>query len=315
MIYNNFKEVIRDFSNEVSQNKKEDTIVQITPPAQTPTFSLGIFNTNINNICSVDEDVRYRYIDLYIFQILHNIFVSDKRWEYFSLFFNEKFLNTFKRVLNEKIKSGQISDNIIIYINNICYNMMILEDSKKPNNYNIIMNDILQIIEIVNSMRSPKLYSLGLPKNIVNYILCTRYSSFDDQIIVRRVNFLLINNLPENVVTEKLLTDILSVLFFGTDTWIRVFQYYMIDVLPQSYEYGNNVVNRIINNDSVLNLAYLNCLNNLTIPEIEMVLKQYAGFMELSPKPRRYSLRSLSQDYNCINQAIINLDLIGVYVP
>lgn len=316
MYHNNFQEVMRDFSNEASLNKKEEKVVQVTPAQQTPTFSLGIFNTNINNICFVEEDTRYRYIDLYIFQILHNVFVSEKKWEYFSLFFNENFVNTFKKVLSEKIQNRQVSDNIIIYINNICYNLMILSDDKKPNNYSTIMNDILQIVEIANSARAPKLYSLGLPKNIVNYILCTRYSSFDDQIIVRRINFLLVNNLPEEIVTEKLLTDILSVLFFGTDTWIRVFQYYMIDVLPQSYDYGNNLVNRVINNDSVLNLAYLNCINNLTVPEIERVLQQYAGLMELSSsKPRRYSLKSLSNDYNCINQAIYNLSLMGIYVP
>ena len=115
--------------------------------------------------------------------------------------------------------------------------------------------------------------------------------------------------------------EILCCLYDVMKDYYMVFQYMMLDVIP---EYDDDdektwwVTDDISEVNSVMNLAVLDILDNLPTQLIRNTLVNYAeGYRIVNPNRRvRFSMQRLSDDYYRINDVVYALaEREAIFVP
>lgn len=273
-------------------------------PTNSPALNKSVLLQNISDIPNMTDTQLRNFIDHHFLSILNSVFSGNNINEHVKCFTDIRFLDAFIDVL----QATKFFDNdVVVKINNICYDYISLNDpAKKDQN---VVNRMLRISSLINKMSLPRLLGLGLNNNLALILLIARYSSFNIDICVRRVNFIIITQ-PKILMTQEMITEIFRILYPEANIWARIFQYFMLDVIPEYNESEPSWVTEEIEEvNSVINLAVLDILNTEPTVTIRAALINYAEAYNMinKGKPYRFSLQRLSDDYDRINTIVSHL--------
>lgn len=283
-------------------HKKE--MVKVVP-VNSPAFNKSVLLQSISDIPSMTDAQLRNFIDHHFISILNSVFSGNAINEHVKCFTDLRFLDAFIDVL----QTAKFYENdVVVKINNICYDYISLNDpAKKDNN---VVNRMLKISTLINRASLPRLLGLGLRNDLASILLIARHSSFNIDICVRRVNFIIITQ-PKVLMTQEMITEIFRILYSETSIWARIFQYFMLDVIPEYNENDMNswVTEEIEEINSVINLVVLDILNTEPTVTIRAALINYAEAYNMinKGKPYRFSLQRLSDDYDRINAVVYHL--------
>ena len=327
MMYDSYFDGLSGFweeSRRYSENKPvgEEMCKLVTKFTSSPAFNNSLLITNIADISKLNSEDKLKFIRSYFYKITANVFSGYDIEEHRRLFLNTDFLLAFKQVLSEKISCGTIDATTLIQINNICYDLLTMPQNSKSKE---IENIVFSIASEINASKTPYLLGIGLPRNLAVNLVMSRYSSFDENIIIRRINFLIITQRKEIFAKDpddidaltNTIKNIYSYLFMGNEKWVRVFQYFMMDVIP-AYTDENWVTPNIEELDSIMNLAILSIIEEMPVQVIRAALVNYAQcyLLTYSNKPFRFSLNKLSGDYPRISSVVNTLRMNeNIFVP
>lgn len=316
---------MNNFYNSMMQdikNKQQEVSVQA---ANNPMFNNTMMFKTISDIPSMTEAEREKFIELYFYKILS--LISDRsNINYLSIWISAEFLDSFSKILTRIVDAAKYryinmnTTNItltqanIIQVNNLMYSILTMPDTAKPNNYNDIVAKVYNISSTINSIYVPHIESLGIPRHIAEYIALTRFSSFSLESVIKRLDFLLVNQ-PKEIMTEEVLTNILKYLFQSDQDWQLFLQIFMFDVLKEDEYWVTQDVEEV---DSILNLAVLNALQSRGPITTYISIRDYSMFYAMTNKPIRFSFKTLSSDYQMINNIVYQIELDsngGYYVP
>lgn len=295
-------------------DKSHKKVMCTIVPTDNPSFNRNALIQNINDIPNMTDAQLRNFIDNHFTSILNNVFSGNMINEHVNSFKDPRFLDAFADVL--QLQKFYERD-VVIKINNICYDYLSLNDpiTKNPD----VVNKMIRISNIINRINLPRLLGLGLNNTLASILLIARNSSFSIDICIRRVNFIIITQ-PKVLMSEEMIREIFYVLYQDNEEWVRIFQYFMLDVIP---EYNENdlsswVTEEIEEVNSTINLAILDILNNLQSRIIRGALINYAESYNMinNTKPIRFSMQRLSDDYNRVVDIVNYLyNQENIYVP
>lgn len=286
-------------------NKKE--MVKIIPQ-EMPAFNKSILLKSIYDISNMsDVDLR-KFVQKSFRLILNNIFFGSNINEvndYVNCFRDARFLDAFVDVIS--VQQFFEKDDIV-KMNTICYNYIKLNKSERDP---IIVSKMMRLASLINRTELPRLLGLGLSDNLANMLLIARHSDLNLDICVKRVDFIIITQ-PKELMSQKMIEQILQTLYNVLQDWPRIFPYIMYDVL-QDYNELDPLTHWITDDiqevDSTLSLAVLSILENLPAEIIRRTLVNYSeGYSILNKnKPIRFSMQRLSDDFCRVNDTIDKL--------
>lgn len=272
-------------------------------PTNSPALNKSVFIQSINDIPTMNDTELENFIYYHFEEIINNAYSgSSNSLEYLKWFTDIRFLDVFINTLQRKF----IDTDIAVKCNKLCYDYMSLDKNEQA-----IVNRLIKISNIINQSYMPKLLGLGINPKLASYILIARFSHLDLSICVRRVNYILITQ-PKTDRSYDIISQIFRIIYFNDSLWIRIFQYFMFDVIPERNENdpGTHWVTPDVEEiNSIINLVILDILNEKPIDIIGAALRNYAESYRLLNygKLIRFSLRTLSNDYERINYAIQSL--------
>ena len=279
---------------------------------ESPNFNLSILKQNIDNVDSMSDVELRNFIKRCFKSIMVNLFGKEMP-KYIHYFQDVRFLDAFIDVLKSM---DFIEKDDIVRLNTMCYHYITIPKDKQ--NYRVVSR-MMEVSNIINRHNLPRLLGLGLSSNLASILLIARYSDIDLNVCVKRVNFIIITQ-PKELMSERMIEEILKILYNVLDDMVRIFPPIMMDILPDYDENNPNTLwisEDIQEVNSTLNLALLNILDNLPTQTIRSVLLNYTEAMNMVYKNYqvRFSLRCLSEDYyrtnNVINEMALNE---GIYV-
>ena len=279
---------------------------------ESPNFNLSILKQNIDNVDSMSDVELRNFIKRCFKSIMVNLFGKEMP-KYIHYFQDVRFLDAFIDVLKSM---DFIEKDDIVRLNTMCYHYITIPKDKQ--NYRVVSR-MMEVSNIINRHNLPRLLGLGLSSNLASILLIARYSDIDLNVCVKRVNFIIITQ-PKELMSERMIEEILKILYNVLDDMVRIFPPIMMDILPDYDENNPNTLwisEDIQEVNSTLNLAFLNILDNLPTQTIRSVLLNYTEAMNMVYKNYqvRFSLRCLSEDYYRINNVINEMALNeGIYV-
>lgn len=262
------------------------------------------------NIDAMDDIELSKFVKDNIFLIINKIYKDDPTKRYVALFHIPKFVDAW----NNALSTFDFFDQALaVRCNTICYDYFTW-DPKYINP--VIVEKMYDMSRIVNRIYLPRMLGLGIPDKLCNDLLVARFSNFNMDICVKRINFILIRQ-PVEFMTEELMENIIRILFKPETDFQKMFKYHMFNVNPDSTAKDSWITEDMEEVDSAMNLSVLNILEALPEPVIFNVIKDYSeGYTAFGCKNKiRFSLRSISYDYPRINMAVEMLINNGTYIP
>lgn len=303
MLFETFWEEKRQF--EENLHKK-----QVPPPpmANSPAFNQSILFKNIEDRNSMSEAELKYFIHNNFTVIMNNVFAPEVSPKYLQAFQEPRFLDAFIDVVSQL---KYFDSDIGVRINLIVYDYIVTYSDSNP----AVLDRMKKLATIVNYSKSILLKKYNLPMFLDIYLLVSRYSTFDLNICVRRVNLMLIRNQklasmlnidPDSETSSESIDFLARLLvdLFSLDTWNLVLSYFMLDVLP-AYDERNPVTQWVTPDveamDSAISLAILKVLDTMIASSaaLKNVIATYAeGYRMMNwKKPVRFSFQSISEDY------------------
>ena len=304
---------INQYWDEKKQNEPEPVLMAhvAKSASESPVFNLSILKQNIDNLDGMDDNELNRFIERSYHNILHNLFSGKEAAKYVKSFQNIRFLDGFIRVLS---KMDKIDQSDIIRINTICYHYLVLDNKDSA-----VVSRMVQLSNIINRYYLPGLLGLGLSNTLASMLLIARFSDLDLNVCVKRVDFIIITQ-PKELMTEKIIEEIMRKLYDVMALYYRIFPYLMIDTIPDYDETDETtwwVTEDIDEVNSTLNLAILNILNTLPSNLIRLTLQNYidAKNTVYSNRSVRFSLRNISEDYYRVKTIIYEMMYENINIP
>lgn len=304
------------FYQELQQQALANPPQQNVPvaPQYSPMFNKNILMQNIYDIPNMGDAELRNFISRHFVSIFNNIFNADMNIasDHIRCFTDVRFLDA----LIDVLQINTFYDNdIIIKCNNVCYDYLSLNSSRDPE----VVARMIRIGNIINRNNLPRLLGLGLRQDLATMINISRYSSFDLSICVRRVNHILITQ-PKAVMSFEMITEIFKIIYGERGIWIRAFQYFMFDVIPEYNEYDINahwVTEEVEEINSTINIVILDLLNYEPYEVIRGALVNYAEIYSMMNRnsPIRFTMQRLSDDYSRINDVVDALKEECIIVP
>ena len=289
-----------NFVDDVMAKSKEKTFVDININND-PVINASLFEQMLSSdIESISDSYLYQVIKASYKDILKGIF-ERKDTNYLVTFTNPKFLS----VLNQVMNTIQIEHDERMAYNKLAYDYLTLSHSD-----DYIRTLLFTLSKTVNKYYIPGLIGIGLSENLASYLALARFSSHDDIINTKRVNFIIMTT-SSNIMTEQRIVDIYSKLF---DSVTPLFEGTMFDYLNDEEDWVTDEIELVF---STISLAVLAILNSLPTNMIIKVLESYNIDNQLlhSDEPKRFSLRSISGEYYKIVNAIEFLEQKGIRLP
>lgn len=289
-----------NFVDDVMAKSKEKTFVDININND-PVINASLFEQMLSSdIESISDSYLYQVIKASYKDILKGIF-ERKDTNYLVTFTNPKFLS----VLNQVMNTIQIEHDERMACNKLAYDYLTLSHSD-----DYIRTLLFTLSKTVNKYYIPGLIGIGLSENLASYLALARFSSHDDIINTKRVNFIIMTT-SSNIMTEQRIVDIYSKLF---DSVTPLFEGTMFDYLNDEEDWVTDEIELVF---STISLAVLAILNSLPTNMIIKVLESYNIDNQLlhSDEPKRFSLRSISGEYYKIVNAIEFLEQKGIRLP
>lgn len=305
----NYMEKVMNDVAQYQQNKPLVEMCRLVPQEQIQFSKTALFQT-IANINQMDDQAMLAFIERNFDKILFNVFNGSDIVNHIRLFQDTRFLDNLIKVL------GQIkwfNKDQIIRLNTIAYNYITAPDNTNGfHKDQAIVDRMITIGNIVNRAELPRLLGLGYSDNLANMLLIARYSDADPGIVIKRIDFIIITQ-PLELMSQRMITETLRILFDVFKAWPKIFSYYMEDVLVREPW----VTDEIEEVDSTMQLSVLEILDNLPTEIIFDTLRNYANAYHLKGKNiKRFSMQRLSDDYYRINQAVWSLaNVENIYIP
>lgn len=311
----------------------KNDITYVTPElSNAPMFNHSILFKNIEDRDNMtDAELRY-FIHMNFMVILNNIFDSSVKHIYTAAFKDSRFLDALIDVLH---KIPYIEPDVVIRLNLIAYHYITQPENYPENSIdNKILDRMMTISKIINQSKSIALSKFHMPELIENYLLLSRYSDFNLEVCVKRVNLMLVSSPSvisflgkDNILdaSEKVIEFLAKLLMelYKVEEWVFVLPYYMVDVLPQYNENDPNTlwVTPVVESmDSNMSLAVLKILDTM-LPDsqsLRAVLISYAeGYRLLNyKKPVKFSFRTISNEYTRLRSVMDYLEQEEhIYLP
>lgn len=277
--------------------------LEVHPFIRKEEFDMGIFDSSF-------FDERITHLDQMTDQDCYNFIkgnmeyiatlITNREWKYPQVLLTNKFLDTYNRVLT----SIPITYPIKIASNSICYSYLV----QQVNDDN--MDKMLQISRTVNYPYIRALVGLGLPEGIAFKLAMCRFSSLKESTNIRRLNFTMAKQDPD-IMTCQMIVWIYEKLFDQAGELFEqtMFEYYSPE---QELDLGNDFSEVY----STISLAILTIVNNMSMANIDRIIRSYIADWEYSGRPPvRFSLISLSADYSRIQTIVEIITKEGTYVP
>lgn len=279
-----------------------------------PVLNRSILLRSIYDINTMNDIELRKFVGNSFNVILNSIFIGkEESAPYIACFTNVRFLDAFIDVLDNMMRSGNmITKDNVIKINSICYEYIRLQTAKDNN----VVYRMIRLGNIINRDILPSLLGLGLSNDLATMLVIARNSSFDLNVCIKRVDFIVINQ-PKELMSIEMIKRIYEYLFQPMIYWSKAFQHIMLDVLPE-YSDDSWVTEEIQEVDSTLSLAALDILNELPSEVIRQTLLNYAeGYRTAHPGERfRFDIRKISYEHDKILNEIRKLeDYEGIYMP
>ena len=307
---------------------KNDIKYVVPELSNAPMFNHSIlFKTIEDRNNMTDAELRY-FIHMNFMVILNNIFDQSVKHIYTEAFRDSRFLDAMIDVLN---KIQYFEPDVNTRLNLIAYHYI-----TQPENYidKTVLNKMITISKIINQNKVIALKKFRMPELIENYLLLSRYSDFNLEVCVKRVNLMLISSpsvidfLGKDEILEasEKVVDFLAKLLielYKVEEWPFVLPYYMVDVLPQANENDPNTlwITPVVESmDSTMSLAVLKILDTM-LPDTQIlrgVLISYAeGYRLLNYKrPVKFSFKTISNEYTRLRNVIDYLEQEEhIYLP
>jgi len=260
-----------------------------------------LFKRTLHNIANMDNSNLKAFIQANIDQIINDIINNDA--DYVGIFQDYRFLDIFTEV----ISSNAITYNTILGCNKLAYDYITLSEDHIDNT---VKNKLINLSNIVNRTTIKRLMDLGLSTiDACNIAIC-RYSSGNEKINTERLNFVLCK-MNSNIITLQNIIYIYEILY---DSISSLFSGIMFETYTEEEEddFGYD----FMNNYSNISIAILTIVNNLPSDKIDILLRGYVEEWKTNKCPQtRFSFRSISNDYNKINNVVEGLIASDIYIP
>lgn len=220
---------------------------------------------------------------------------------YAALLTDVKFISAFIRAIN----SIPIDYNTKLACNKVTYDYF---TSTNPDSN--IKQQYLNMSRVVNRDCITRLITIGLDENTACNLALCRYSSSNERVNVKRLNFALYHRDPE-IITEQMVVWIYEKLFNRISD---LFYATMLEVYtPEQYEDFGDEFAEVY---GTVGLSVLIILNNMTSENIRKVLLGYEAEWKYNNQPAvRFSLHSLSNDYSKITRVVESMNYSGHSIP
>ena len=286
--------MIKDIINQInaSANGKEPERVPINI-ASNMFLNKDIFQYKMDHLCDMDEQDLANLVKHSYKSILTHIY--DKTdMSYLRVFSNEKFLKILIQVLSAE---PFLDFTYIKCCNKLAYDYLTYSNADVK-----IRNLFFSLSKIVNRNFIYGLYDIKITDELASYLVLARFSSKDESINVKRMNFILLQqdsnffDLQTIVrVYEKLFNKardlfihtITDVYNFDDEMFVR-----MKEESPEKFKSFYNIY--IAQTDAVITI-----LNSMQFDEIIYILKEffrYANYEHYTSDNIRYSLRSMAKN-------------------
>ena len=218
-------------------------------------------------------------------------------------------LNNIKLLQAISYTCNNIKNQKSIYsLNELIYNLLLT-----TNNDPSIREMVIEISNKINRDLIEQILGINyrgksdtpISHKMANYISMCRRSSIFSHIYIQRVNFLIGSSNNHNMFIN-IMEDLYKLLF--PNEFDNLFVETMTDTSYLS-EDGENFIPSIQIN------ALLNMLQDLSIPEIDNILKRYSTYAQMKGGDVRCSLHSLSEDYRRIKDGVSRVTGYGFYIP
>lgn len=270
-----------------------------------PHLNNDVFKSKIGLLNAMSDDEIFALLNVCYPSILEDI--NSNKFEYVKAYINPRFINQFARII--------ATTEISLSKKKACCRLAYLYHIAKSANKNEVIEKLYTILAKFSCRDIvPILCGKGIPEKMSIDLAIARYSSDNETINVRRVNFV-IQNGPIDIINTQHIVWIYEVLF---DRVTPLFKGTMFDVLDEDEEW---VTDDILDIDSMISLAVLEILNNMTLDQIRQVLLDYTGDYESIVKGNnnkskfRFSVVALSGDYSRVVTVAEGLREEGYNVP
>ena len=292
------------FYQESNERSKKVEMVKIVP-INNPLVNQTILLKSIYDIPQMNDTQLRNFVDTYYESIINAVYDGSNKYaalDNLSCFINTRFLDALIDVLPKK----QLGRDMIIKCNQICYDYI-----SYPGHVQNITSRMVRLGNIINSRELPRLLGLGIRHDVASYILMARYSSFDLSRCVKNVNYVIISR-PKEEMTYQTILEIFRILYndmIDRDIWPRIFQYFMLDVIPERNEQDPNthwITSDVEEINSTINLVILEILNEIPSEKIRSALLNYSSLYYMLNKGMsvRFTMQRLSNDFSNINRVI-----------
>ncbi len=225
--------------------------------------------------------------------------------EYLGMVYSSRFLNGLIQVVTER----KISEKARISINKLGYDYLTYHGDTQKDQY--VTTLMINLAAVVNGSMINQMKRLGIPNNLANYLVLSRYSSNNEFTNIRRVNYILLTSLSQTYdlssesqalgqheAAEKMAANIYFNLFPKMDI---LFRGVMLDVYDKECSWMTESVSVMY---EITTIAMLDVLERLQLEEIREILcsyeKDYQTIYEREGCQTRISLKDIRERYTKI---------------
>lgn len=289
----NFNQIIKDLPFEVNP-KNTYLSMQDT--------NLECIKNKLFNLDKLSDQELYNTIYTSYKYILDDIFIAKNSDLIRFLYTNSRFIMTFTNVLSHI----DLEPTETIYCNKLAYDYFTARGDKDKYIRALLVN----LVRTVNRSVMPSLIGLGLNEELAAYLVNARYSSSKENIQVRRLNVIIMNQ-PSEVMTVQMVVNIYGKLF---DRVTPIFTGIMYDYWS-SDQFNNPEMEEVY---ATINVALLEIVNNLPDDIMYHLLRNFSESYNLinSDKKIRFNIYSFCQeDYPRLDYTLRMLGQDGIMLP
>lgn len=266
-------------------------------------FSRAEFENTIRRLPTMSEHDIFNFIHINLEYIERCVLNRDILVT--NLFTDIRFVKPFKLV----IANMPITTKRQLCVNKICYDYF-TSDYNDSN----VKRTLLDASKIVNSEEIKQLMAIGLDVDTACNLTFCRYSSVNENVNIKRLNFVICTKDLESMTTQMIvwiyekLFDRLGPLFITT-----MLEYYVAAEEAEDAIEDSTFMHLM----SRVYIAILIMLNNMPINDIYAIIKSYIKEWDYRGRPEvKVSLRSLSADFGRIQMVVeMILNQENIYVP
>lgn len=262
------------------------------------------FENTISKIPTMSEHDIFHFIQLNLEYIEKCVMNRDIL--VVNLFTTIRFVRPFKAV----IAHMPVTVTRQLCVNKICYDYFTSDYNDSE-----VKQTLIDATKIVNAEEIKQLLAIGLDIDTACNLAFCRYSSVNEKVNVKRLNFVICCSKDPELMTTQMIVWIYEKLFdrIGTLFITTMLEYYVaVEETGESIEEDSafmHIMSRIY-------LAILTFVNNMPIDSIHTLIQKYIQDWDYSGRPEvKVSLRSLSADYSRIQMVVESMMSNGIFVP